>query len=243
MAKLNWSFDGGSYEAQSRYASYLVRVSEKYGFAELFIDKGDGRESLGKFGSSHQARTAAQREDDRLAQQRAGMRSNPFSMSTPEKTAIGIGLVAAVAAGIYYATRPASTSTTGVGRLGSFGLGLLGSLTPGQSIFAGQSVWSGTRNHQLIMQTDGNLVIYDDAGEAIWASGTRGSGGVRAVMQTDGNFVIYRSRTSMAPSEAVWSSATYGNPGAWITMQNDGNLVIYTQSGQPLWASETGRRY
>jgi hypothetical protein len=131
------------------------------------------------------------------------------------------------------------------------GLGQIAAMTPGQQITAGQSLWSSTNNHQLIMQTDGNLVIYDQGGQPIWASNTRGSGGVRAIMQTDGNFVIYKSYTSSSPSEAVWASGTYGHPGAWITMQNDGNLVIYTPiqpanpnvygsqpSDRPLWASD-----
>lgn len=38
--------------------------------------------------------------------------SNPLSMNAPEKIAIGVGVVGAIAAGIYYATRPASASTT-----------------------------------------------------------------------------------------------------------------------------------
>jgi hypothetical protein len=132
------------------------------------------------------------------------------------------------------------------------GLGQIAALTPNQYLDAGQFLYSSTKNCWLTMQHDGNLVVYDAAGQPLWASNTRGSGGVRAIMQTDGNFVVYKSYTSMAPSQAVWASGTYGNPGAWITMQNDGNLVIYSQiipanpnnvysapSDRPLWASNS----
>jgi hypothetical protein len=117
------------------------------------------------------------------------------------------------------------------------GLGQIAAMTPGQFLNAGQALYSSTSNCWLSMQHDGNLVVYDIAGEPLWASNTRGSGGVRAIMQTDGNFVVYKSYTSMAPSQAVWASGTYGHPGAWITMQNDGNLVIY-QNNKALWASK-----
>lgn len=39
-------------------------------------------------------------------------RSNPLTMNTPEKVAIGVGVVGAIAAGIYYATRPAAAPAT-----------------------------------------------------------------------------------------------------------------------------------
>jgi hypothetical protein len=42
------------------------------------------------------------------------------------------------------------------------------------------------------MQTDGNLVIYDPAGHALWASGTWHDPGSYVVVQDDGNVVIYR---------------------------------------------------
>jgi len=56
---------------------------------------------------------------------------------------------------------------------------------------------SGTR---LIMQGDGNLVLYDPGNRAVWASGTDGwGGGSELVVQDDGNLVVYRSG-----SNAVW---------------------------------------
>ncbi|MGH3926950.1 MAG: hypothetical protein ACRDTT_29465, partial [Pseudonocardiaceae bacterium] len=43
-----------------------------------------------------------------------------------------------------------------------------------------------------VMQGDGNLVVYNAAANAVWASGTDGNPGSRLVVQDDGNVVIYR---------------------------------------------------
>lgn len=102
------------------------------------------------------------------------------------------------------------------------------------------------------MQEDGNLVVYSDAGQVVWASGTwRDEDGSRLVLQDDGNAVIYRPSGG-----AVWASNTVsptpaaGHPpngntmnagavlpaGQTVTSANgsycleyqlDGNLVLY----------------
>ncbi|GAA2511301.1 hypothetical protein [Winogradskya humida] len=54
-----------------------------------------------------------------------------------------------------------------------------------------------------VMQTDGNLVVYNAAGQAVWASDTDGEAGARLVMQDDGNAVIYRP-----DGVAVWATGT-----------------------------------
>jgi hypothetical protein len=40
------------------------------------------------------------------------------------------------------------------------------------------------------MQADGNLVLYNKNGKALWASGTAGSVGDRLEVQSDGNLVV-----------------------------------------------------
>ncbi|MFC4307153.1 patatin-like phospholipase family protein [Cohnella boryungensis] len=52
-----------------------------------------------------------------------------------------------------------------------------------------------------ILQTDGNLVIYDPGNQARWASNTSQHPGSRLVVQDDGNVVIYRP-----DGRAVWST-------------------------------------
>ncbi|MBT2385481.1 hypothetical protein [Streptomyces sp. ISL-11] len=93
-----------------------------------------------------------------------------------------------------------------------------------------QSVSSDTA--RLVMQSDGNLVIYDEFGRARWASHTVGQGWT-AQFQTDGNFVVYTRS-----GRAVWNSRTAGHPGSRLAVQDDGNVVIYDGS-QAIWSSGT----
>jgi hypothetical protein len=86
----------------------------------------------------------------------------------------------------------------------------------------------------LIMQGDGNLVLYRNDGHVpLWASSTAGEPVIRAVMQADGNFVCYD-----AAGKAYWATGT-STPGSFIVLQDDGNLVVYDSSDHPLWASNT----
>jgi Big-like domain-containing protein len=102
---------------------------------------------------------------------------------------------------------------------------LAGELTAGQSLPAGQSIQSPNGQYTLTMQTDGNLCEYGPDGNALWCTGTYGTGSNDHVtMQTDGNLVIYNSAGT-----ALWDSGTGGRSasGYALDLQNDSNLVIY----------------
>ncbi len=84
----------------------------------------------------------------------------------------------------------------------------------------------------LSMQSDGNLVLYSDAGPE-WASDTVDDQPNVAVMQDDGNFVVY------GPDNCPrWASGTEGHLGAYLILQADGNLVIY-DGDNAVWATGT----
>jgi len=87
------------------------------------------------------------------------------------------------------------------------------------------------RTSYLVFQRDGNLVLYRQNHNPVWASGTNGRG-KRAIFQEDGNVVVYDDYS------AVWASNTNGHPDSQLCLQNDGNLVIY-DDGKPIWASNT----
>jgi hypothetical protein len=108
-----------------------------------------------------------------------------------------------------------------------------GELTANASLAANQSVASCNGDYTLIMQGDGNLVLYQ-GGTALWASNTVGSGADEAIMQGDGNFVLYTNAGT-----PVWASNTPGNAGAYLDVQNDGNVVIDSASGAALWSTGT----
>jgi hypothetical protein len=111
-------------------------------------------------------------------------------------------------------------------------------LTAGQQLQNGWYIASPTfHDAKLIMQSDGNLVLYSsrfDPARALWSSNTGGNAGAYAVMQSDGNFVVYSSA-----GKALWQSGTSGNSGAYVSLQDDGNLVVYSSSGGALWNAGT----
>jgi tail lysozyme len=104
-----------------------------------------------------------------------------------------------------------------------------GTLTAGQGLGQGASVRSCNGAYELIMQSDGNLVLYEGT-KALWATMTNGKGGFRLDMQSDGNLVVYTS--SRAP---LWATNTSGHSGAHFAVQDDSNIVIYDGT-TPLWA-------
>lgn len=100
-------------------------------------------------------------------------------------------------------------------------------LYPNTTLYMNQYIESGAGNFRLIMQGDGNLVMYRKDGTPRWSTGARG---YNSIMQWDGNFVLYSAlRTSQ------WNTATDRNPGARLVVQDDGNLVIYAQDNRALW--------
>jgi hypothetical protein len=129
------------------------------------------------------------------------------------------------------------TASCAVAAGGSGGSGGTGILKAGQELKAGQSLYSPSGQYQLIMQGDGNLVIYS-GGSAIWNTGTEGTGTSNYLaMQGDGNLVVYTSA-----NKAVWNSGTEGTGTSnYLAMQNDGNLVVYTSNGTAEWSSKYGR--
>ena len=106
-------------------------------------------------------------------------------------------------------------------------------MQPGDVLRPGWSIYSPSEDFQLIMQTDGNLVLYDGAGKALWASNTDHHPGAYAVMQTDGNLVVYPPA-----GHALWASGTDKDAGDYLYMQSDGDLVLYKGS-TAVWATKT----
>jgi surface antigen len=107
-------------------------------------------------------------------------------------------------------------------------------LTEGQSLSAGQALWSGPGGYEAIMQGDGNFVVYAPGGAALWATHTSVPGS-SIILQGDGNLVVY------APGgKALWASHTAGDSDVSAVMQGDGNFVLYGPGSRPLWSSMGG---
>lgn len=102
-------------------------------------------------------------------------------------------------------------------------------LRPNEFLLTNQMLTSINGEYVLILQTDGNMVLYEkvhhDDGSVIldhaWATETIGENAWYAIMQEDGNFVLYDWA-----GVSLWQSDTDGKPGSFLQLQDDGNLVI-----------------
>jgi hypothetical protein len=108
-------------------------------------------------------------------------------------------------------------------------------LQPNQQLNVNDQLVSNNGLVNLVMQGDGNLVLYRaQFGRALWSSNTWGKPVNHAVMQGDGNLVAYS-----AAGDHYWDTGTSGHPGASVVLQDDGNLVVYDNANNQLWASNT----
>jgi len=100
---------------------------------------------------------------------------------------------------------------------------------------SGQSLFSGDHTTQLVLQTDGNLVLYQvSTGKALWATKTNTNQAKYLFFQGDGNLVLTKT-TDL--STVVWASNIYADSGneanaqyAIYVLQGDGNLVMMEDS-------------
>ncbi|HTM21701.1 MAG TPA: hypothetical protein VL172_14365, partial [Kofleriaceae bacterium] len=99
-----------------------------------------------------------------------------------------------------------------------------GGLWPGEQLGPDGRLTSPSGLSTLIYQLDGNLVLYQTDGAALWASGTFGDPG-RAVMREDGTLAVYDAAGALQ-----WASAATA-PGARLVITENvegiGDLTIY----------------
>jgi hypothetical protein len=117
---------------------------------------------------------------------------------------------------------------------------------------------------RLVVQNDGNVVIYTAGGAPVWQSATccarapdlmrpgdsiyptgsrtSSDGNFKLTYQTDGNLVVYHlidpSHPELSSSwQYTWNTGTWNHPAGHLQMQVDGNLVIYDAFGTAVWAT------
>jgi hypothetical protein len=82
--------------------------------------------------------------------------------------------------------------------------------TPNGS-FVGKFLWATFTNDQdaayFVVETDGNLEVYNQSGDSIWASNTVGDIPVYLAIQTDGNLALYVATVAWAEPNAVQQAA------------------------------------
>src|SRR4030043_1462768 len=100
-----------------------------------------------------------------------------------------------------------------------------------EKLKASEELKSENGKYKLVLQGDGNLVVYESQGKALWNSDTLGSGGIEGVMQS-GRQLLLKHRDG----RVVWATGTHGTKNARWVIQDDGNLVIYNERGLAVWA-------
>lgn len=108
------------------------------------------------------------------------------------------------------------------------------------------SITSQNGKYTLLLQTDGNLVLYSDiytpSQAVVWASNTAGTGSNNQLaMQSQGNLVLYSGSTVVwqPPVSMIGTGASN-----YLAVQNDGNLVLYSGPNltNPIWATGTAQQ-
>lgn len=118
------------------------------------------------------------------------------------------------------------------------GLTAVGSnqLAAGSNLTANHYLQSSDGRYSLVMQSDGNLVLYGPAYQVLWATYTSGTSASYATLQqSDGNFVLYDGN-----GNAVWNWGTSGSGATKAVVQADGNFVLTNSSGTAFKQSGTG---
>ncbi|GAA2277545.1 hypothetical protein GCM10010430_74290 [Kitasatospora cystarginea] len=91
---------------------------------------------------------------------------------------------------------------------------------------------------RLVLQNDGNLVLYTHTGDidnALWASGTAGKGVTHVDWSRSGYAKLLDSSNNVVCTMGALNPA----PGGTVRVQNDGNMVFYGTNGNPTWSTGT----
>lgn len=110
---------------------------------------------------------------------------------------------------------------------------ITGVMNINQVLNVNQMLISPDGRYKLIMQGDGNLVLYSP-NRPIWWTGTGGKPVNLFAVQGDGNLVLYD-----AQFRPYWYTNTQGRGAKILALQNDGNLVLYDALFRPIWNTQT----
>jgi hypothetical protein len=97
------------------------------------------------------------------------------------------------------------------------------------------SLVSPDGSHTLAVQSDGNVVLYNNNKKtAPWSLNQIGApmNATYLTLQSDNNIC-----TGNGNGNNTWCTMTIGKGGNKIVMQNDGNFVQYADGGRPTWAT------
>lgn len=102
-----------------------------------------------------------------------------------------------------------------------------GRLNKGETLVKGQGIFSKNGKWLLVLQLDGNLLLYNNQ-VPIWSSSTET--GSRFVMEENGNVILYDDQ-----GKVLFSTST--NNGQHFELLNTGFMVVYDFNGKSIWSS------
>lgn len=112
---------------------------------------------------------------------------------------------------------------------------MVSSIKPRGELLAGQSIYSPNGQCQLVVQHDGNLVVYKN-GVADWNTETNGQGdGFKLKMEFNAN--LYRPNGSKAWTSNVYTPVLFEEfkDRAYLVLQDDGEFGIFSDEAK--WGS------
>lgn len=105
-----------------------------------------------------------------------------------------------------------------------------------RSIFSSNT--SGRRANKLVVQDDGNVVIYNRS-TPLWATNTNNNDSNNG----NGNGWGFRGGSVNPGHEFYKSQKIYsGDRGVYLVLQNDGNLILARSNGEVIWAAATDNK-
>ena len=111
-------------------------------------------------------------------------------------------------------------------------------LTSGNSLWPGMTLESSNHLYRLVVENDGNCVVYRGNGDSSWETGTGGKG-CRLVLERTGLLQVEN-----AEQRSLWHSSYEGMVGSYrLSLQDDGDLIVEQQRGADwtfCWSSIRG---
>jgi lambda family phage minor tail protein L len=116
-------------------------------------------------------------------------------------------------------------------------------LLRGQILTSGNELIANSGHYRLVMQSDGNLVIYDRDFAPRWATNTDGNGPSTLYHQGDSNITIRRNGDGVVTYSSDTFTGGVNNPSGLVSdrlvIQDDGNFALYAANGTAIWATGT----
>lgn len=102
-----------------------------------------------------------------------------------------------------------------------------------EQIVTGQALYSPNFVYELVVQSDGNLVLRTSS-SVLWCAGTSTGATITAYMGGGGQLSLYNSDLN-----PLWQSASSGSAASKLVVGDDGSLRIY-DGPTPIWTAAGG---